>query len=209
MMTAKLFENGRSQAVRLPKECQFAGDEVAVNKIGDIVILMPQNNKWSGFLSSFDMFSNDYGSGKGTAKRTEARIFMKYMLDTNICIYAIKNKPPEVIRNFLQHNPDDMCISSITYGELMHGVEKSQAVEKNRIAMSLFLSPITILDFDSYAAEEYGKIRADLERKGTPIGPLDMLIAGHAKSEELTVVTNNTREFYRVEGLAVEDWTKE
>lgn len=82
---------------------------------------------------------------------------MKYMLDTNICIYAIKNKPPEVIRNFLQHDPDDMCISSITYGELMHGVEKSQAVEKNRIAMSLFLSPITILDFDSYAAEEYGK----------------------------------------------------
>ena len=91
----------------------------------------------------------------------------------------------------------------------MHGVEKSQAVEKNRIAMSLFLSPITILDFDSYAAEEYGKIRADLERKGTPIRPLDMQIAGHAKSEGLTVVTNNTREFYRIEGLAVEDWTKE
>ncbi|MDY3086942.1 MAG: type II toxin-antitoxin system VapC family toxin [Blautia sp.] len=134
---------------------------------------------------------------------------MKYMLDTNICIYAIKNKPPEVIRNFLRHDPDDMCISSITYGELMHGVEKSQAVEKNRIAMSLFLSPITILGFDSYAAEEYGKIRADLERKGTPIGPLDMLIAGHAKSEGLTVVTNNTREFCRVQGLAVEDWTKE
>ena len=90
-----------------------------------------------------------------------------------------------------------------------HGVEKSQAVEKNRIAMSLFLSPITILDFDSYAAEEYGKIRADLERKGTLIGPLDMQIAGHAKSEGLTVVTNNTREFCRVKGLVVEDWTKE
>lgn len=75
--------------------------------------------------------------------------------------------------------------------------------------MLLFLSPITILGFDSYAVEEYGKIRADLERKGTPIGPLDMLVAGHAKSEELTVVTNNTREFCRVEGLAVEDWTKE
>ena len=91
----------------------------------------------------------------------------------------------------------------------MHGVEKSQVVEKNRIAMSLFLSPITILDFDSYAAEEYGKIRADLERKGTPIRPLAMQIAGHVKSEGLTVVTNNTREFYRIEELAVEDWTKE
>ena len=75
--------------------------------------------------------------------------------------------------------------------------------------MLLFLSPITILGFDSYAVEEYGKIRADLERKGTPIGPLDMQIAGHAKSEGLTVVTNNTREFCRVEGLVVEDWTKE
>ena len=134
---------------------------------------------------------------------------MRYMLDTNICIYAIKNKPAEVIRNFLRHNPDEMCISSITYGELMHGVEKSQAVEKNRIAMSLFLSPLTILDFDSHAAEEYGKIRADLERKGTPIGPLDMLIAGHAKAEGLTIVTNNTREFCRVADLPVEDWTIE
>ena len=102
---------------------------------------------------------------------------MKYMLDTNICIYAIKHKPPEVIKNFLKHDPDDMCISSITYGELMHGVEKSQAVERNRVAITLFLSSISILQFDNYAAEEYGKVRADLERKGTPIGPMDMLIA--------------------------------
>lgn len=133
---------------------------------------------------------------------------MKYMLDTNICIYAIKHKPPEVIKNFLKHDPDDMCISAITYGELMHGVEKSQAVERNRIALTLFLSSISILPFDYYAAEEYGKIRADLEHKGTPIGPMDMLIAGHARSEKLILVTNNTREFLRVEGLDVVDWTK-
>ena len=127
---------------------------------------------------------------------------MKYMLDTNICIYAIKHKPPEVIKNFL---------SSITYGELMHGVEKSQAVERNRAAITLFLSSISILPFDNYAAEEYGKVRAELERKGTPIGPMDMLIAGHARSERLILVTNNTREFFRVEDLdlEVEDWTKE
>ena len=134
---------------------------------------------------------------------------MKYMLDTNICIYAIKHKPPEVIKNFLKHNPEDICVSSITYGELMHGVEKSQAVERNRAAMILFLSSISILSFDNYAAEEYGKIRAELERKGTPIGPMDMLIAGHARSERLILVTNNTREFFRVENLEVEDWTKE
>ena len=93
----------------------------------------------------------------------------------------------------------------------MHGVEKSQAVERNRAAITLFLSSISILPFDNYAAEEYGKVRAELERKGTPIGPMDMLIAGHARSERLILVTNNTREFFRVEDLdlEVEDWTKE
>ena len=133
---------------------------------------------------------------------------MKYMLDTNICIYTIKHKPPEVIKAFLCHEPDDMCISSITYGELMHGVEKSQAVERNRAAITLFLSAISILPFDSDAAEEYGAVLADLERKGTPIGPMDMLIAGHARSRGLILVTNNTREFFRVNELEVEDWTK-
>lgn len=129
------------------------------------------------------------------------------MLDTNICIYCIKKKPPEVLNKFLQCNPDDICISSITYSELMHGIEKSQAVEKNRLALALFLSPIQILPFDAEAAEAYGKIRADLEKRGTPIGPMDMLIAGHAKAEKLILVTNNTREFNRVNDLVVEDWT--
>ncbi|WP_270814690.1 type II toxin-antitoxin system tRNA(fMet)-specific endonuclease VapC [Hungatella effluvii] len=132
---------------------------------------------------------------------------MKYMLDTNICIYAIKNKPESVIRKVLAQNPEDLCISVITYAELMHGVEKSQAVEKNRIALSLFLSAITVLDFNSRAAEVYGEIRAELENKGTPIGPMDLLIAGHAKSQNLVLVTNNTREFARVTGLQIEDWT--
>lgn len=131
---------------------------------------------------------------------------MKYMLDTNICIYTIKHKPEKVIEEFMKYDPEEICISAITYAELMHGVEKSQAIEKNRLAISMFLSPLTILDFDGLAAEEYGKIRADLERKGTPIGPMDMLIAAHAKAEGLVLVTNNTREFIRVEGLNVEDW---
>ncbi len=132
---------------------------------------------------------------------------LKYMLDTNICIYAIKNKPIEVIKNFLEHDPNEICISSITYAELMHGVEKSQLADRNRAAIMFFISTIDILDFDVYAADVYGKIRADLERKGTPIGPLDMLIAAHAKAEKLIIVTNNTREFLRVDGLEVEDWT--
>lgn len=132
---------------------------------------------------------------------------MKYMLDTNICIYVIKHKPTAAVKNFLKHNPEELGISAVTYAELLHGVEKSQAVERNRMALMLFLSAISILEFDSYAAEEYGKIRADLERKGTPIGPMDLLIAGHARSKGLILVTNNTREFMRVEDLEVEDWT--
>lgn len=133
---------------------------------------------------------------------------MKYMLDTNICIFAIKHKPPALIRNFLQHDPDDLCISAITCAELMHGVEKSQSTAQNRAAITLFLSAMAILSFDDCAAEEYGQIRVDLERKGTPIGPLDTLIAAHARSRGLTLVTNNTYEFFRVENLPVEDWTK-
>lgn len=134
---------------------------------------------------------------------------MKYMLDTNICIHVIKNRPETVIRNFLKHEPSELCISSITYAELMHGVEKSQDAERNRVAITLFLSPLSVLEFDNYAAEEYGKVRTELERKGTPIGPMDTLIAAHARSEGLVLVTNNTREFVRVEGLSVENWTIE
>lgn len=134
---------------------------------------------------------------------------MKYMLDTNICIHAIKNRPETVIRNFLKHEPSELCISSITYAELMHGVEKSQDTERNRVAITLFLSPLSVLEFDNYAAEEYGKVRTELERKGTPIGPMDTLIAAHARAENLILVTNNTREFNRVEGLNVENWTIE
>ena len=127
---------------------------------------------------------------------------MKYMLDTNICIYAIKQEPEVVLQKILKHHPSDICISSITYAELMHGVEK------NRLALTLLLSPIEIVDFDSHAAEEYGKIKADLQSQGKIIGPIDLLIASHAKSKGLTIVTNNTKEFKRVNHLNVEDWSK-
>lgn len=134
---------------------------------------------------------------------------MRYMLDTNICIYTIKHKPETVVKNVLKHDKDELCISAVTYAELMHGVEKSQARERNRLAVAMFLSAISVLAFDHYAAEEYGRVRAALEGKGTPIGPMDMLIAGHARAQGLILVTNNTREFLRVENLKVEDWTLE
>lgn len=134
---------------------------------------------------------------------------MRYMLDTNICIYAIKHRPPQVLKRLNEHEPSEICISSITYAELVHGVEKSAAVEKNRLALTLLLSNIEIIDFDSNAADEYGNIRAALEKAGTPIGPLDMMIAGHARSLSYTVVTNNVREFERVSGLRIENWAEE
>ena len=131
---------------------------------------------------------------------------MTYMLDTNICIYSIKHKPEQVFRRLTGIDPSDVCISSITYAELVYGVEKSVAKDKNRIALMLLLSNIEIVKFDDRAASEYGDIRADLEKKGTPIGQLDMLIAGHARSLGLTLVTNNEKEFSRVEGLNVDNW---
>ena len=126
---------------------------------------------------------------------------MRYMLDTNICIYAIKHKPEQVFIRLKEHDPQELCISSGTYAELVHGVEKSKATEKNRVA--LLLANIDIVSFDSLAAQSYGKIRADLEKAGTP---LDMMRAGHAKSLNYNVVTNNTKEFARVKGLKLENW---
>ena len=131
---------------------------------------------------------------------------MRYMLDTNICIYVIKHKPETVFQKLQNINPEDVCISSVTYAELVHGVEKSAAVEKNRLALSMLLANMEILDFDAVAANCYGKIRAALEKKGTPIGPLDMMIAAHAQSLGYTVVTNNVKEFSRVSALQIENW---
>lgn len=128
------------------------------------------------------------------------------MLDTNICIFIIKHQPESVVRKFMECRPGDICISSITYAELVHGVEKSQARERNRMALTLLLSEIPILSFDDTAAQIYGGIKAELQKNGTPIGPLDTLIAAHAKSLDLILVTNNTREFSRVTGLKLEDW---
>ena len=133
---------------------------------------------------------------------------MRYMLDTNICIYLIKHKPEKAFLELQKHDPSEICISSVTYAELIHGVEKSAAVEKNRLALSVLLANIEILDFDVKAANSYGRIRADLEKNGTPIGPLDMMIAGHAQSLGYTVVSNNVKEFARVKDLKLENWAE-
>ena len=131
---------------------------------------------------------------------------MIYLLDTNICIYIIKKKPPNVLRKFKTYSIGDIGISSITVAELRYGVEKSKYGARNRRAVEQFLTPLAIADFDAKAAQTYGQIRASLESKGTPIGPLDTLIAAHALSLGVTLVTNNTKEFSRVPGLKLENW---
>ncbi|MCK9413480.1 MAG: type II toxin-antitoxin system VapC family toxin [Prolixibacteraceae bacterium] len=133
---------------------------------------------------------------------------MYYLLDTNICIYIIKKKPAEVFEKFKNLAIGDVGISSITLAELQYGIEKSSNSLKNREALEKFLTPIEIIDFGHKATFEYGIIRAELEKKGIPIGSLDTLIASHAKSLDVILVTNNVREFERIPGLKIENWTK-
>lgn len=131
---------------------------------------------------------------------------MKYMLDTNICVYLIKKKPENVLLNLHSKMGDGIAISAITLAELIHGVEASAYPEKNALALNQFLSIVDILPFDDEASAEYGKIFATMRRQGTPIGVMDMLIAAHAKAKGLIIVTNNVREFERVEGLGLDNW---
>jgi tRNA(fMet)-specific endonuclease VapC len=130
---------------------------------------------------------------------------MRYMLDTNICIYAIKNKPPRVLEQLRAYGTAGLGISSVSVAELFFGAEKSGS-QKNLIALSHFLEPLEIADFDMQAAQAYGRLRKSLEQSGTPIGPLDMQIAAHALSLDVTLVTNNLKEFSRVTGLKLDNW---
>ena len=131
---------------------------------------------------------------------------MRYMLDTNIIAYVKNNRPESVLRQLMEHPPQDYCISSITLAELEFGVYNSARPQQNQLALMAFLARIEVMPFDAYAAGAYGMIRADLTRKGRQIGANDLLIAAHAKALGLTLVTNNTREFERVEGLKLENW---
>jgi tRNA(fMet)-specific endonuclease VapC len=133
---------------------------------------------------------------------------MKYVLDTNICIYIIRQKPPQVLQKFFAYSPGDIGISVITVAELQHGAYKSRHPEQSAQALAQFLLPLTVIDFTLEAAGIYGKIRAQLEKQGMSIGPLDLFIAAHALQLNLTLITNNTGEFSRVPDLRVENWAE-
>jgi len=130
---------------------------------------------------------------------------LKYMLDTNICIFTIKNRPQEVRETFKQYS-GRMCISTVTLMELIYGAEKSSNPERNLADVEAFAARLEVLKYDPEAAAHTGQLRAELARLGKPIGPYDQMIAGHARSQGLIVVTNNRHEFDRVPGLRIEDW---
>ena len=132
---------------------------------------------------------------------------MKFMLDTNICIFMMKDCP-NVLSAFSANKNCSITISAITLAELEFGVNNSAAVDKNRAKLIAFLTLVDVLPFDCNSTAEYGRIRTTLQKKGTPIGQLDMLIAAHAKAAKLILVTNNTQEFERVDGLQLKDWYK-
>ena len=133
---------------------------------------------------------------------------ISYMLDTNICIYIIKKKPQQVIERLRRTRISEVGVSSITLSELEYGAFKSARTGQNKLAIMEFLAPLEILPYDDMAAQEYGKVRAYLEKHGTPIGAMDMLIAAHALSLNCILVTNNESEFRRIPALDVENWAK-
>ena len=132
---------------------------------------------------------------------------LKYLLDTNIVIYTMKNRPQQVKRRFQQHN-GQMGISAVTLGELVFGAEHSQQVERNLADIETMAARLEVLPFENKAAYHFGQIRAALYRTGQPIGPYDMMIAGQARASGLKLVTNNVKEFKRVPGLLLEDWSQ-
>lgn len=131
---------------------------------------------------------------------------MILMLDTNICIAIIKQKSKDILQKFGAYHVGDICISSVTLAELRYGVAKSEFQEKNQAALDEFVLPLEVVSFDERAALYYGTLRATLEKLGTPIGSLDTMIGAHALSLNLTLVTNNTKEFNRIPSLKVIDW---
>lgn len=132
---------------------------------------------------------------------------LRYLLDTNFCIATIRDKPATVREAFNRHHAQ-MCISTVTVMELLFGVELSSQPHRNLAAVEGFIARLEVLDYDMTAAAHTAQIRAELKKAGKQIGPYDQMIAGHARSRGLVVVTNNTKEFRRVAGLRIEDWTK-
>jgi tRNA(fMet)-specific endonuclease VapC len=133
---------------------------------------------------------------------------MRYLLDTNVCVDYLTGRYPHVVRRVQASVPDDLCVSSVAAAELRYGAEKSAQTRRNHERLDLFLNEVAVVDFDAAAARIYGRIRADLEKRGAVIGPYDLQIAAHALALGLVLVSDNVREFRRVRGLQLSNWRR-
>ncbi len=131
----------------------------------------------------------------------------RYMLDTDMCSYVIKEHPESVRQRFQTLAMEQLCISVVTYAELIYGVERSSSRRVNRPIIEDFVRHLDVMDWNTEAADQYGVIRTELETAGTPIGAMDMMIAAHAKSIKAVLVTNNQKHFTKVKGLKIDNWT--
>ncbi|HEX4497878.1 MAG TPA: type II toxin-antitoxin system VapC family toxin [Thermoanaerobaculia bacterium] len=133
---------------------------------------------------------------------------MRYLLDTNVCVDFLNRRFPSVTERIRSSPPEDLCVSSVVVAELRYGADRSQKAAENHDRLDVLTAEVQCLDFDLAAASVYGRIRAALEAQGTPVGPYDMMIAAHAVSQDLVLVTDNEREFQRVFGLRIENWRR-
>ena len=199
--TAKVFMTNRSQAVRLPKEFQFATDEVLIRKVGDDVILSPRPRDWRVVPGvGAGGVRRVHGRRRGPARPGTGALMPRFMLDTDTCSYIMKRSHPLVLKRLQAVPVDDVCMSVVTKAELLYGVEVSPRRAQDAAALAAFLPYVEAVDFDDDAALHYAEIRADLKQRGALIGANDLFIAAHARALGLTLVTNNTAEFERVPG---------
>ena len=205
---AKVFMTNRSQAVRLPKEFQFATDEVLIRKVGDDVILSPRPRDSKSLLGvCAGGIRRIHGRGRGPPRPRTGVVMPRFMLDTDTCSDIMKRSHPLVLKRLQSVSVDDVCMSVVTKAELLYGVEVSPRRAQDAAALAAFLPYVEALALDEDAALHYAEIRADLKRRGAMIGANDLFIAAHARALGVTLVTNNATEFERVADLKIENWT--
>ena len=210
MATARVFKSGGSQAVRLPKEFRFASDEVEIFRRGDEVVLREKPQNLARVFDLITSLSDDFSHRSQRYPTAEATwaLMPQYLLDTNVVIHIRQRHPASVVRRLEQLGPGEVALSAITYGELIYGAEKSIRREWNLSVIARLIAMIPILPLPKEAGDVYGMLRSTLERAGKVIGNNDLWIAAHAITAGLILVTNNEREFRRVSGLTIEDWTR-
>jgi tRNA(fMet)-specific endonuclease VapC len=206
LSTAKLFQNGRSQAVRLPKDFRFAGTEIGVGRVGNAVLLYPLSDPWAVFFQGAEELSDLEPLERYQDQPVRKEPWVRYLLDTDTCSFIVKNHSSGIRERFSRISAGDLAISAVTWAELNSWICLSAQPARRLLSLQKMFAPISILPFTALDASFHGRIWTQLKAQGRLIGALDMLIAAHALSRGLTTVTNNVEHFGRVEGLKIENW---